>query len=138
MSSATTVPLPGRTSGPIRLLGTEGWKDTGIDVGQGDRVTIEATGTVHHNPQAGSAVGPDGTPDPSLRKYNVLDKGKLLDGNHAALIAKVGNGDLVIVGQKGTLVAASPGHVWLGINDQGPDNNSGFFDVMVGIEGPPK
>jgi hypothetical protein len=114
------------------------WVDTQIDVAVNDRVDIRATGTIKHNGAEGNAVGPDGDTDPAPQIYNQKTAaGADRPGNHAGLIGKVGfDGDVFIVGSQKTFAAPRAGRLYLGINDNGVDNNSGHFDVNLSVSRP--
>jgi hypothetical protein len=114
----------------LTVDGRQTWTDTGRDLQAGDRVTIEASGTVVHNVQDPlSATGPGGDPRSDLFQYNEIP------GNHAALMARIGDGEPFIVGGGSAFTAPAPGRLWLGVNDKGPENNSGHFNAT--IEGGP-
>jgi hypothetical protein len=106
-----------------------------MNVGAGQTVTVTASGTIHHSPDAGATAGPDGAPDPALRVFNVQVNGKPLDANHAALIGKIGNGTPFLVGSHKTFTADHAGRLFLGINDFGVNNNSGSWQATVSIGG---
>jgi TIR domain len=111
----------------VDVPGTSQWTDTGIDVAAGDEVTITADGTVWHSPDQGSGVGPGGDPNPALAQYS------LVEGSHAALLARIANGDPRVIGGGSAFTAESAGRLWLGVNDIGPDNNHGQFTAMVTV-----
>ena len=64
------------------------------------------------------------------------ENGANLDARHAALIGKVGDGQLFLIGSHRTFTALGPGRLYLGINDAGVDNNSGAFKARVRVERP--
>ncbi len=64
-----------------------------------------------------------------LRQFNVLDA-----ENHGALIGKIGeSGAPFAVGSDFSSASLAPGRLFLGVNDRGPDNNSGAFTATVTV-----
>jgi hypothetical protein len=124
----------GGSAAPISVAvpATQPYTDTGVDVAPGETVKLGATGTIHHNPAA-DAVGPDGATDPALRQFNVQANGKPLDANHAALIAKIGDGPPFLVGSHKTFTADRAGRLFLGVNDAGVTNNSGSYEAQITV-----
>jgi len=113
----------------VTVAGTQRWTDSGFDVTAGDRVHVTATGTVFHN--GSSSAGPDGVPDPGLRAFNVLK-----DADHAGLLGRIGEtGAAFHLGGRATLTAPATGRLYLGVNDQGVENNGGAYEVTVEVGG---
>lgn len=104
-----------------------GWNDAGIEVRVGQTVYFEATGQVRwgrdrRDGPAGERNSPpnDGRPMPSR--------------NAAALIGKVGNdsSDLFFIGdERGPIRMRASGRLYLGVNDDYLQDNSGNFRVVV-------
>ena len=113
----------------VRVDGTELWTDTGLTVPAGGRISLVAGGEVTHDVAAGLSIGPEGIPNRPelLTPYP--------DMNHAALIGRVGEvGVAFAVGRQTTVTADGAGRLYLGVNDGGRENNSGFFTVTVDVE----
>jgi hypothetical protein len=51
-----------------------------------------------------------------------------------ALIGRIDNGDPFFIGNRRTVRAALSGRLYLGVNDDYLEDNSGSFRVMVGVE----
>jgi hypothetical protein len=118
----------GTSEWTVQIHATQDWTDTGADCTAGSVLEIAATGTITHRPDRG-AVGPGGNPDPKARGANV--KG-LRNVNHAALIASIdGQPPYFLVGKKKTYICDAVGRLFLGINDNGVDNNSGKFVARI-------
>ncbi|HUV91101.1 MAG TPA: LecA/PA-IL family lectin [Anaerolineae bacterium] len=106
------------------------WQDTGVQVQQGDRVTIvQVGGTWTH---AGPGVWYDANgyaglgPDPH--------KGTLLPlANTGALIGKIGE-NLFLVGRWSVLTAPADGTLHLAMNDDKYDDNDGLITVQIMVE----
>jgi hypothetical protein len=82
-----------------------------------------------------TTVGPDGDPDPNLPAfYDVIPA-----ANHAALIGRIGHGEPFVVGARSTFDVQDDfgGRFYLGINDNGVDNNSGHFTATVTVDHSP-
>src|SRR5207248_11165612 len=113
-----------RTGSTVEIPATQAWTDTHIDCQIGKLLDITAAGTISHN-TSGSAVGPDGSSNADLRRFNVSG---LPNVNHAALIGSINRHQpYFVVGKKTTYKCASTGALFLGINDQGLDNTSGKY-----------
>jgi hypothetical protein len=112
----------------VEVPATRRWTDTGVDCQAGNVLEIAATGTASHR-VGGRAFGPDGNPDPKARGANL--KG-LRDVNHAALIGSIGGQQPYSrVGSQNTYTCAAGGRLFLGINDNGVDNNRGTFGATI-------
>jgi len=112
------------------------WTDAGVDVTQQDRIEVSAGGSIQHaTPDPDSTTGPDGDPRPELRVYNRVVEGGPMAGAHAGLIGRVGN-DVIFLGSHYTYAnPASTGRLYLGVNDEGLENNAGSFFVVLSITG---
>jgi hypothetical protein len=121
------------TIGPktVNVDGRVAFTDTGIDLQKDDDVTITATGIVF--PAVGNrglAATPDGVANhPEIRPANLVP-----NVDHSGLIGKVGDaGSPFAAGSKYRLIAPSAGHLFLGINDTGLENNDGAFVATVTV-----
>ena len=113
----------------VRVPGSVQWTDTGVGVKPGDKVAITATGSVFSSPDGKVPAGPDGYPDPTLHQFNLI-----ASGDHAGLIARVGeNGVPFPAGASARFTSGLSGHLFLGINDDGVDNNRGAFEAKVTV-----
>lgn len=103
-----------------------GWTDAGIDVRSGQELTFEASGQVRWGPnRRDGAGGEGGSPFNANRP--------IPDRNAAALIGKIGvNGDPFFIGNsREALRLRGSGRLYLGINDDYLEDNSGSFRVVV-------
>jgi hypothetical protein len=119
------------SSEPVSVVvpGTEQWTDTGIDLSIGDKVLIEADGTV--NPAAPNfpVNGPNGNLLAGLTKVERLE-----ERNHASLIGRIGEaGAPFWVGSRHLSKANTEGRLFLGINDSLVENNAGEFTATITI-----
>ncbi|MFN8058244.1 MAG: hypothetical protein U0Q12_03710 [Vicinamibacterales bacterium] len=101
------------------------WNDTGVDVRSGQEIYFSAQGRVKWGPDRRD--GPEG------------ESGSPFNGNRpipnrpaAALIGRVGNGDAFFIGSDSSPIRMrGNGRLYLGINDDFLQDNSGNFRVTV-------
>ena len=119
----------------VQIPANQPWTDTQVACQEGDMLDVTAIGSIFHNTSdPKSAVGPDGSTDRALRKYNVPG---LPDANHGSLIGRVGDtGDPFFVGSRGSYLCERAGTLFLRINDTGVANNSGAFVATVELSTP--
>ena len=121
----------GRPSGMRERLVTVSadvpWNDAGIEVRAGQSIYFEATGQVRWGPdRRDGPAGERNSPNSPLRP--------MPNRPGAALIGKVGleSTDLFFIGNEtGAIRMRSSGRLYLGINDQFLQDNSGNFRVTV-------
>jgi hypothetical protein len=103
------------------------WTDTGVDVRPGQTVYFEARGEVRW--------GPDRRDGPEGEKNSPNNPNRPIASRAAgALIGKVGNenNDFFYVGaETGAVRIRSGGRLYLGVNDDFLQDNSGYFQVVV-------
>ncbi len=117
------VGTTGSEPGGIHVSATQAWTDTGLDVRQGDRYTITATGEVTVAP--GMTATADG--NPSVHNPNFPDPTVPV----GALIGKIGNGPVFGVGAHPTFAMPGTGRLMLGVNDTELGDNGGSFTVVI-------
>src|SRR5262245_58935694 len=104
------------------------WSDTGIDVRAGQEIYLAASGVIRWG-SGDRRDGPDG------ERNSPVGPGRPLPNRPAgALIAKVGaeSSDLIFLGsQEGPIRMRSNGRLFLGVNDDYLNDNSGNFRVVV-------
>ncbi|MGH8873084.1 MAG: hypothetical protein ACRDWS_14060, partial [Acidimicrobiia bacterium] len=108
--------------------GQVNWIDTGIRLERGDLVEIVAVGEATHEGTVWS--GPDGDPEPGRRRFNLPE---LPTDNHNAMVGRVGDGDPFLVGDSLTFTADADGVFYLGVNDQGVENNTGQYVASITV-----
>lgn len=121
--SETTITVPGNSRG----------MDTGIDVRAGDQIIFTATGTVVAGQRAGS-VGPDGKTSSGFG--GIISARPLPNAGVGALIGYLRTTDgqqtqWFFVGSSLTYNATTDGRLYLAINDDRYDDNSGSFTVRI-------
>jgi hypothetical protein len=115
---------PNSLASPIDVTGQTPWTDSGIDVTRGDSLRFDAQGQVTFGGDA--LAGPAGGPLKG-QHYPVQSAGV------AALIGKVGsNGSPFLIGDNRNAISMpATGRLFLGINDDVFNDNSGSYKVTV-------
>jgi actin-like ATPase involved in cell morphogenesis len=135
-TSTTAVPVPD-VDIEVSVPAAVRWTDTGVDLGAGDELSLEATGQVSHAaPDPTSAVGPEGDEREELQQFNRVESGSAVEGPHGALIGRIGEGEPFVVGSGTELTVTQAGRLQLGVNDDGVENNDGAFTVSVVVTSP--
>ncbi|MFH8251658.1 CHAT domain-containing protein [Microbacterium sp. B2969] len=133
-SSSTPAPPPPATPTvmapvEVQVLAATQWTATGVQCEVGDTVTIDAAGTILHEPNPNSTVSPDGLADPWYHQFNVEG---LPDSPTAGLIGSVEQQQpFVFVGSHLDYACPSNGEFYLGVNDRGLEGNSGWWTATV-------
>jgi hypothetical protein len=120
------------TSGQIvRVDPRQRWVDTGLDVMAGDRVTFDAEGSIEMTTGgSGDTAVPAGAQS-NRRAANA----PLPQETAGALIARIGESAPLLVGAQRTLPRAPvSGRLFLGVNDDHLDDNSGEYRVSITIQ----
>jgi hypothetical protein len=114
----------GRT---VVVRASEAWTDTGITVRPGELLTFAASGTIRMSGNADDVAIPRGA-----KSGRQAANAPLPDGPAGALIARVGNSAPILIGDQTSPVRmTSGGRLFLGINDDHVDDNSGMFRVTI-------
>jgi Ca2+-binding EF-hand superfamily protein len=107
---------------------TERWTNTGVYVRAGETVTIAASGSVWLSPDQSDVADPAGA-----RSGRRAPSAPLSARPAGALIARIGNSNVVFVGDSREFRAPVEGQVFLGVNDDYLADNRGEFRVTVGV-----
>jgi hypothetical protein len=119
----------GRPSGmrerSVSVSAREQWSDSGVDVRRGQEVYFSASGKPRWGrDRADGPAGEHGSPRNPNRP--------IPDRPGGALIGRIGNGDPFLVGdEKAAIRMRDGGRLYLGINDDYLQDNSGEFRVTV-------
>jgi hypothetical protein len=102
------------------------WTDAGVEVRAGQRIRFEATGEIRWGP--GRKDGPEGEGGSHSNSNRPMP-----NRPGAALIGRVGSGsDLFFIGNdQGEIRVRNSGRLYLGVNDDYLQDNSGSFRVIV-------
>jgi Ca2+-binding EF-hand superfamily protein len=121
-NSSTTLPRM------VRVNSQHSWTDTGIDVRAGDVLTFNARGTVQLSTNPNDVATPAG----SRMGRSAPTSVHALAG---VLIARIGDSAPMVVGGRSSLTVSGSGRLYLGVNDDHLPDNTGEFEVTVGIQG---
>ena len=117
------------TSGRMVVVeAARGWVDTGIDVRRGDRISIDASGTVTLSNNGGDVAEPAGS-----RSGRRAESAPLRNDPAGALIARINNGAPVLVGNRRTFTAPDSGRLYLSVNDDFFADNVGEYRATVSV-----
>ena len=105
------------------------WTDTGIDARAGDVLTFASRGTIQMSHDSNDQATPAGS------RTGRRAPASPIDAVAGVLIARIGDSRTVVVGDRTTLTAPRGGRLYLGVNDDHLPDNSGEFQVTVGIRG---
>lgn len=115
----------------IRVDSRERWTNTGVYVRAGDRINLNATGTIQ------MATGnPDDIATPGgARSGRTAANAIFRDRPAGMLIGRIGNGAPFAIGNMGQWTANATGTLYLGVNDDHLLDNSGEFVVSIDVLG---
>jgi Ca2+-binding EF-hand superfamily protein len=117
------------TSGrAIVVEAARGWIDTGIQVRQGDQISIDASGTVTLSTNGSDIAEPSGS-----RTGRRANSAPLPNDPAGALIARIDNGAPMLVGTRRTLTAPNAGRLYLSVNDDFFQDNVGEYRATVSV-----
>ena len=134
-SELTNAELNAASSGAVGTTGRaivvdgRGWVDTGINVRNGDSISIQANGTVTLSGNNSDVAGPGGS-----RSGRRAPSAPLPGEPAGALIARIGDGAPMFVGDRQTVTANNSGRLYLAVNDDYLDDNRGQFRVTVSAQ----
>lgn len=128
--------LTRKPSGPVKtvnvdVVGKRDWTSTGLIVKRGDRIRINASGTVTLDPVSGRTTGPEGLAE-------VSDAKKLMpDQPTGALIGVIGadNDDFIFIGRSSEFTAARDGLLFLSVNEGNLADNTGTYKAVIEVQG---
>jgi hypothetical protein len=114
----------GASGGTVTVVGNQQWTPTGFAVRRGEMIRFNATGEVMWSPEAADRATPRGAA--SGRKSG---NPPVAGAPGGALIGRIGNGQAFIVGSQPGVRMPASGMLFLGINDDVVDDNTGDFMV---------
>lgn len=123
VEASATMPL---APGAVAVQANQAWTATMLTVKKGDRIAFQTTGQIAFGQGAAQTAGPDGSGAPAGVGFpvSVMPVG--------GLIGRVGNGAPFPIGSNGQpIVMPADGQLMLGVNDNQPADNAGFFSVVV-------
>ena len=119
---AATPAVPGA----ITVQANQPWTSTGKTVRRGQTLTFQTTGEVQLSTDAEDIANADGA-----KKGRYATNAPMKQVLAGALIGRIGNGAPFAIGNQTTIVAPASGVLFLGVNDDGFDDNKGNFQVIV-------
>ena len=135
LGAAASDPVPG--SGAVGTTGRtivvdarQRWTDTGIVVNRGDILSFQADGSIRLSNDGSDVASPTGSASGRRAANSPVN-------THPAggLIARIGNSAPVYVGDRtNRLRVPTAGRLFLSVNDDHLDDNSGQFRVNVSIQ----
>jgi hypothetical protein len=114
----------------IDVIGKRDWTSTGMIVKRGDRIRINASGSVTIDPVSGRTSAPEGTSD-------LTDAKKLMaDQPTGALIGVIGadNDDFIFIGRSSEFTATRDGLLFLSVNEGNLADNVGTFKAIIEVQ----
>jgi hypothetical protein len=128
-ATSTTGQNPATVTGSSREIivrANQAWNETGITVRRGETVRIESSGEVQLGLNADDKANPAG----SVTGRNAPNA-PVRNARAGALIGRVGNGAPFLIGDRSSVQMPASGRLFLGVNDDGMQDNSGEFRVVV-------
>jgi hypothetical protein len=108
----------------VSVTGRDAWTNTSIDVRAGDTISFVTEGTINWGPgRRDTAAGESNSPYNQARPIANRPAG--------ALNGRIGNDTFFIGAEEGAFRARTSGRLYLGINDDHLNDNSGAFSVRV-------
>jgi Ca2+-binding EF-hand superfamily protein len=104
------------------------WTDTGITVRQGDTLTFDSEGQIRLSDNGNDFANAGGSSS-GRRAANA----PVASAPAGGLIARIGNGQAIYVGDRRALRAPASGRLYLGVNDDHLGDNQGTYRVTVDV-----
>ena len=95
----------------------------------GDTISIQANGSVTLSNNNADAANPGGS-----QSGRLAPSAPLPNQPAGALIARVGDGPPIFVGDRQTITANNSGRLYLAVNDDHFDDNRGQFRAAVSVQ----
>ena len=109
----------------VTVNSTEAWTDTGIDVRAGQEIYFQTSGQITWAPN--KRVDANGTRNSKADTARPLPR-----RDSGALLGKIGDRDTFFIGlDVGPYRVRQSGRLYLGVNDDNLDDNTGAFRVVV-------
>ena len=106
--------------------GNQAWTTTSIFVKKGDILTFSSSGEVQLSPDANDVATVAGA-----KTVRYAPHAPIPSIPAGALIGRIGNGQPFNIGSQASVTAPASGQLFLGINDDGFNDNQGAFQVTV-------
>jgi hypothetical protein len=117
------------TSGDVTVVDSSvRWTDTGIDVRAGQTLVFDAEGSIRLSDNPGDSAVAAGAAS-GRRAANA----PVENAPAGALIARIGDGAAVMVGDRRAVRAPRSGRLYLGVNDDHLADNQGSYNVTITV-----
>jgi hypothetical protein len=110
----------------ITVNANQAWTATGITVRRGQVLTFSSSGEIHLSGDANDVASVDGA-----RSGRVAPSAPLPRSPAGALIGRIGTGQPFGIGSQQRITAPATGQLFLGVNDDGFNDNQGSFQVTI-------
>jgi len=111
----------------ITVPGNQLWTPTGIRVSQGDRLQLQASGQISLRPNDAKDVA--GVAGSLQQRY--APNSPMPRAFAGALIGRIDSGQPFGIGNQTSIIAPASGLLYLGVNDDTVNDNSGQFTVTI-------
>ena len=126
-AAAVDTPDDAAGAGPgVIVAANQQWVSTGITVSRGQTVQFQSSGQVRLSADQRDLASINGSLNQRYAPNSPLPQ--FLAG---ALIGRIGNGAPFAIGSQTSIEMPSAGILYLGVNDDGPGDNAGHFNVIV-------
>jgi hypothetical protein len=125
-----TANLTPATGNGVVVSAKTPWTPTGLTVRRGEVLTFNTTGEIQLSTAADDVAGAAGA-----KSQRYATNAPLPRAFAGALIARIGNGAPFPIGNQTSVAMPGAGQLFLGINDDGFDDNAGEFRVEIGRQG---
>lgn len=110
----------------IVVAANQQWVSTGISVGRNQTVQFQSSGEVRLSAEPADLASINGSATQRYAAGSPMPR--VLAG---ALIGRVGNGAPFAIGSQTSVQMPAAGILYLGVNDNSPNDNEGHFNVVV-------
>jgi hypothetical protein len=141
-AAPVTAPATASAAAPTELdvAATKQWVDTGVELREGEKIRLTATGTMKYPADKKHPKGKSFDPDGRERAYeDLIHQYAVTDAGHGALIGRLGavdaGGQAFLVGASKEFTSPVAGRLFLGINQSMKDaaGASGKFHVRIEV-----
>ena len=115
----------------IRVDPRERWVPTGVQVRVGERVNLNATGSIQMSTGDPNDIATPAGSRTGRKAVNAIFR----DQSAGMLIGRIGNGAPFLIGANGQFTASGTGQLYLGVNDDHLLDNSGEYVVTIDVFG---
>jgi len=125
-TSGGTSNLAAPTGTGISVSPRQAWTSTGLTVKKGEVLSFNASGEVQLSNDASDIAGSAGS-----KTGRKATGAPLPNASAGALIGRIGSGQPFAIGNQTTVPMPAAGQLFLGVNDDGFDDNQGEFRVDI-------